>query len=316
MLDFLNSVVTSSIEKVRPEKFCIRAGVFLGADARNVSYRMCRIKIQIYRSSETSLALEFRRHGGDALVFDAIFRKACTYLQRLVQTSSNLRDIQAPLPFPPEVNSTLIPEYNVAEFLTPLLDMASRESQPSLQAEAAATLAEILERNKNIVDSLCTEEVFMAVRKLLHANDVAVLFPLARFLEQLASSPKAYVFLTGASFLEAFMCKIPAMSKCAIMSRPFAKILSTSLSRGASHIRVLPREVCVQLSSLVAEGALEIPGSDDWGKDLSNKVRDMDSANCSDRNGTAIICLAQGNGYTQARHEMSMDSLQGGGYSC
>lgn len=256
LLDFLNTDVNSSIEKVRLKKFWIRANVFLKSDT--VRYTMCTLKLRIYKASDGSFAIEFMRRGGDALVFNRVFQQACQYLKTHVKVVGDAAgDTTPPPPFMGGMQIPFFPaERDEQMVLAPVLDMAATASQPSLQAEAAAALAELLDQggelDRNLADSLCTDQVFQAVRHLIRASDVAVLFPLARFLLQLISSARADDFLTKDGLLEEILSKTSGMDSCALVAREMSQVLSISIPRFAPR---LPQEVATSLQKQLSYAA-------------------------------------------------------------
>jgi hypothetical protein len=246
LIEFLNANVNSSIEKVRPKKFWIRASVFLKSEPHSVGYAMCAVKIRIYKALDDSFAVEFTRRAGDALVFNRVFQQASCYLKKHVKILGNAGDITPPPPFMGMQIQFFPVEHDEPMMLAPILDMAAMVSQPPLQAEAAAALAELLDHggklNGDLAASLCTEQVFQAVRYLIRATDVGVLFPLARFLLQLTSSAQADDFFSKDGLLEDILSKTSGMDT--LVATEMSQVLSISIPRCAQR---LPQEVASSL---------------------------------------------------------------------
>jgi hypothetical protein len=257
LIDFLKTDVNSSIEKVRPRKFWIRANVFLKSEAHGVRYSMCTIKIRIYKALDGSFVIEFMRRTGDALVFNKVFQQASRYLKNHVKIMGDDGDITPPPSFMGMQIPFFLAKRDEAMMLGPVLEMAATVSQPSLQAEAAAALAEGLsdqdgQLDKDLVDSLCTEQVFQAVRHLIRATDMGVLFPLARFLLQLISSAQADDFLSKDGLLEDILSKTLGMDTCAVVASEMSQVLAISIPRCAQS---LPQEAAASLRKQLSTAA-------------------------------------------------------------
>jgi hypothetical protein len=241
LLDFLQTEVISAIDKVKPSNFWIRSRVFIKTGPRAVQHTICFLKIRIYKAAvnQKSFFVEFARRSGDALVFSTIFGQASRYLQKRMDVTTVSGNV-----IPPAMGGMhIVPLFPIepvkATVLTPLLDMAAMTSQPSLQAEAAATLADIIEQgkegeviDKSVAESLCTDRVFQAVRKLICASDIGVLYPLARFLLLICSgSAKADGFLAKDGLLEEILRKTFGIGNSFVVAKEMSRILSISLPR-------------------------------------------------------------------------------------
>jgi hypothetical protein len=243
LLDFLETDVVSEIDRVKFSNFWIRSRVFTKSGPRAVRYTMCFLKIRIYKAAvhENSFFIEFARRSGDALVFMTIFRQASQYLQHYVTVDGG--DITPP---PPAMGGVKIPFFPLepikSTVLTPLLDMAAQTSLPSLQVEAAAALADVVDQgaeeeviDKDFADSLCTPQVFQAVGKLICASNVEVLYPLARFLHLICKgSDKADEFLVKDGLLEGILSKTSGSSF--VVAREMSQVLSISVPRCTKKI--------------------------------------------------------------------------------
>jgi len=120
----------------------------------------------------------------------------------------------------------------VDTFLAPVLDMAAMKSQPSLQAESAATLAHLAERDATQAKGLCTSEVFDAVRNLLKADLISVIFPTARLLCQLASYQEAERLFADGQLLQDILAKI-SKGQSSLVTGQLAQVLSVSVEHFA-----------------------------------------------------------------------------------
>eukprot|EP00928_Gymnodinium_smaydae_P028955 TRINITY_DN21945_c0_g1_i1.p1 TRINITY_DN21945_c0_g1~~TRINITY_DN21945_c0_g1_i1.p1 ORF type:complete len:403 (+),score=87.48 TRINITY_DN21945_c0_g1_i1:150-1358(+) len=217
LLDFLAEEVDASVSKVRGEKFWIKADVFAKRGVLT-RYEMCSLKIRIYKAGSGigSCVVEFSRYGGNSLVFNAVFAQASKYLERFAYVEGGPTEEAAawlcappPLATAPdsEVADSVAPA-GAAAALGPVLDMAAMASQPAMQAESAAMLAELAEQSPEQADDLCTDEVLDAVRHLLRANFLAAIFPAARLLRLLAGRPRGKDLIANARLLEEIVAKV------------------------------------------------------------------------------------------------------------
>jgi hypothetical protein len=258
ILNFLHTQVSASIEKVRPKKFWIKTSLFLESEPGVMRYTMCTLKVRIYRAVDGSYAIEFMRRAGDALVFNGVFQQACQYLQQHVKVVGGA-DVPPPAP-PMGMQIPFLPDvvHEPQAVLAPVLNMAAMKTEPKLQAESAAALAEIAEQDANRLDRLCTDEVFEAVRQLLHAVHLAVLFPLARFLLQLASCSQADVLFAKHGILQEVLCKV-RREKCdtsqTLATREMARVLAISVQRCAA---LLSREAATSFHQQLLVATQEV----------------------------------------------------------
>lgn len=69
----------TSLRKVCPDKYSLKA------DIHREVFGMCRLKVHVYREEqEDSFAIEFQRRDGDSVLFNSIYRHACTHLRACV----------------------------------------------------------------------------------------------------------------------------------------------------------------------------------------------------------------------------------------
>lgn len=245
LLFFLGTSVSASIEKVRPQKFWIRADVFLKSDA-HCSLGMCTLKIRIYANDNGTFAVEFMRRSGDAVVFHTVFQQASSYLQERMKIVDQVGGDTTPPP--PQFGKLSIPilppmgppdqfEKEAAP-LAPVLDMAAMTEQPLLQAESAATLAEMAEQDVRRAEDLCTEEVFCAIQHLLLCDLMAVAFPTARLLLQLVYCSQAEGFFAQEGVMEEILKKVRSEkdSRSALATNQLAQVFNVSVKRVSKRL--------------------------------------------------------------------------------
>lgn len=191
LLGFLNDEVVSVPSKVNRKKFSMKADVFAES-------MMCTIKIRVYMTAFGQFAIEFQRRAGDSIVFNGTFQQASEYLKSRL-TLASAPDLAAlsnkcwPL-IPKGSAGACVSEAALA----PLLDMASLADAPSLQADAAASLAEMAAQGD---PRLCDLQVFQGISELLRARSVEVAFPTARLVNHLAQRADAAALLSTQGLL-------------------------------------------------------------------------------------------------------------------
>ena len=145
-------------------------------------------KVKRHALPDGKHAWEFTRRRGDALAFALVLRKA--------QRFFGLADAAI-------VDVTLVDERRIepcpeyASAFLPLLDMATMS--PYQEEVAAGLLSWAVDHGPDV---LCRRDVFETVRLLLSRRDVAVLYPTAKLIALLATSPRSKAFFDDALVAE------------------------------------------------------------------------------------------------------------------
>jgi len=225
ILVFLGTL-TVSINKVRRAKYWIKADVFIGND-------MCTIKIRFYKDSSTTV-VEFQRRSGTCLTFRSIYQKASHFLLKRYPTMLN-----APTTTDEPV-APRFPDSNIgAEELSPYFDMAGMVDQPSLQAEAAAALAEMA-NTAQAARSICTSKAFITeFKKLLQSNDLETAVPTSRLLLLIAQQKEAAPCFTDKELLEAVLNQVQSKSTHTLVCEQLSQAFSAAMARFAA---ILPED--------------------------------------------------------------------------
>mmetsp|Transcript_21115 Transcript_21115/g.52871 ORF Transcript_21115/g.52871 Transcript_21115/m.52871 type:complete len:508 (-) Transcript_21115:337-1860(-) len=226
LVDFLEDSVAAAILKVNSKKFTVKANVF-------IENCMCTIKARVYHTGGSKYALEMQRRSGDAVVFGATFQKATEYFDERLYFGST-RTI------PAAVSAALAkPAVQPADTieLQPMLDMAAMEEPPSLQAEAATALAELVAFQPAAVSGqLCCQEAFDRIRRLLHSDKQEVAYPTARLLSQLAKMSEAGPFIADHSFVQLLVEKVSAKESLLLVRTEFTEVINTIVQQHADKL--------------------------------------------------------------------------------
>mmetsp|Transcript_14992 Transcript_14992/g.37308 ORF Transcript_14992/g.37308 Transcript_14992/m.37308 type:complete len:241 (+) Transcript_14992:3-725(+) len=194
---------------------------------------MCTIKARVYHTGGSKYALEMQRRSGDAVVFGATFQKATEYFDERLYFGST-RTI------PAAVSAALAkPAVQPADTieLQPMLDMAAMEEPPSLQAEAATALAELVAFQPAAVSGqLCCQEAFDRIRRLLHSDKQEVAYPTARLLSQLAKMSEAGPFIADHSFVQLLVEKVSAKESLLLVRTEFTEVINTIVQQHADKL--------------------------------------------------------------------------------
>jgi len=217
LLDFLEDSVSASILKVRPVKFTVKANVFIES-------RMCTIKARVYHTSGSEYALEVQRRSGDAVVFNTTFQKAAQFFHERCYFGST-----PPAAAAPSVALTKPPMPPADEQESqPMLDMAAMEELPSLQAEAAAALAEFVAFQPSAASaSICCQDAFEKIRRLLQSDKQDIAYPTAQLLVQLAKMSSAGQYITDDSFTQLIVDKVCSKESSLLVKAEFTKVVNT-----------------------------------------------------------------------------------------
>mmetsp|Transcript_14990 Transcript_14990/g.37297 ORF Transcript_14990/g.37297 Transcript_14990/m.37297 type:complete len:508 (+) Transcript_14990:86-1609(+) len=223
LLEFLEASVAATVLKVNPTKFTVKANVFIES-------RMCTIKARVYHTGDSEYALEIQRRSGDAVVFGTIFQKVAQYFDERFDFGST------PIAASVATAKPAVPQPDAKE-LQPMLDMAGMEAFPSLQAEAAATLAESVEFQPSVAStSLCCEQAFDRIRRLLHSDKQEVAYPTARLLSQLAKMSEAGPFIADHSFVQLLVEKVSAKESLLLVRTEFTEVINTIVQQHADKL--------------------------------------------------------------------------------
>jgi len=245
LLEFLDASVAAAILKVNPIKFTVKANVFIES-------RMCTIKARVYHTGDSEYALEIQRRSGDAVVFGTIFQKVAQYFDERFDFGST-----SPIAVIASVATAkpTVPQPDVQE-MQPMLDMAGMEEFPSLQAEAAATLAEIVALQPSMASaSLCCEQAFDRLRRLLQSDEQDVAYPTARLVSQLAKMSEAGPFITDDSFAQMVAEKVCSAAFPPLVKKEFTQAAKAIVEQHADMLGSRAKE---RLTT--ALGELAVPG--------------------------------------------------------
>jgi hypothetical protein len=188
-LEFLRVKVAAEILKIRPQKYWIKTNAFL-------ENSMCTFKARAYQQEPGEIVFEFQRRSGDTIAFNGIYTKAALFLQTRHTIIRGMPEakLQTSAPLPQG-------KLNAAD-LKPILDLASQDSLPELQAEAASAMSS-LAADSETLDALCTDTgVVEAVKLLLKTDRVDICHPTAKLLLRLACSSSAMNFFFGEEALD------------------------------------------------------------------------------------------------------------------
>lgn len=228
MLDFLNTQMTASITKVSHKSVAVKADVF-------VESRMCTVKLRVYRGPQGTHMVEFQRRDGDAVAFGAVFRQAAQYLGARVQVAGDPPQV-APhalqrSPAGIDVGEPL-KEAKAEATLTPILDLAGPTSSPTLQAEAAAMLAETVNKpdaaRALFADETCMEAACVSLKALLECDRTDVAYPTARTLRSMAMWPQSEDCFTTHGLLKTMIDKVHSRSCCSLALRELAQAVAAA----------------------------------------------------------------------------------------
>jgi hypothetical protein len=168
------------ITKVNVDKFTIKLVAFQSGG------RSCVIKVCVYTlvpgTEAPGAIVEWQRRSGDALAFSQIFKTVAMAINCDLQHTDCHRSCTRPLDVPSMEHCE---KKFDAQYLAPILGMASCTSSVALQAEAASTLQVIVESDPLMVAKTCGAEATATFHWLLAADDLRVVYPTARALSSL-----------------------------------------------------------------------------------------------------------------------------------
>lgn len=255
LLDFLSAQVTSSISKVSIKKFAVKADVF-------IDDVMCTMKVRVYHTQSGTYAIEFQRRNGDGITFNGAYKQACKYLKPRLFCGDNAQEANAAksdyhgqttsdaicaegqtgaeksllsqafsnltLQPPP-----LAPDDGQAPDIMPLLDLATREGQAALQAEAASSFAKMAQEPGPARRALCSANGFGALAKLLDSGETEVAFPTARTLLMLAHDQEAEHLFVEQQLLKKMLGKVRCSETPAFVRQQLSQAVGAVVPRCA-----------------------------------------------------------------------------------
>lgn len=236
LLDFLGTRVVSSVSKINIKKFAIKADCFL-------DHIMCSLKVRVWKTPKGEFALEFQRRQGDSFAFGDVYSQACQFLkQRFPTMRGGPSEFTERLPVPPPPDEAH--EYPLTqEDLTSVLEMAKMHTFPTLQAEAASSLAKMSCEESSALKILHTKETLDVLQTLLGAHELDISYPTARVISELAKH-EVEGRLAEHGILQA------AISTCG--ANDTAQIVRLELAKAASES--VRRSVAAMVSPAISEG--------------------------------------------------------------
>eukprot|EP00930_Biecheleria_cincta_P054156 TRINITY_DN4009_c1_g1_i2.p1 TRINITY_DN4009_c1_g1~~TRINITY_DN4009_c1_g1_i2.p1 ORF type:complete len:379 (+),score=93.50 TRINITY_DN4009_c1_g1_i2:101-1237(+) len=230
LLTFLNEEVQAHVKKVNRIKFTMKAEVLFQS-------LTCVVKVRVYRLELSAHVLnfvfEFQRQGGDSLAFSGFFRKA---RQCLCPSTCNSAELSCEAPRLPPPVAVLQEDEDFDCLLTPLLDAACHAEDRSIQASAAAGLAEAAEDSPK---QLCTDNGFVAIRRLMQVESFEVSSQVSRLLSRLFDSREADAYLVKEGMLHLLLDKIWVLPNGQLLRRQLAQALLGFVRR--TDTKVSPR---------------------------------------------------------------------------
>jgi len=151
-----------------------------------------------------------------------------------------------------------------------MLDMAGMEEFPSLQAEAAATLAEFVAFQHSVAStSFCCQEAFDRIRQLLQSDKQDVAYPTGQLLSQLAKMSTAGAFITDDSFAQLVMGKICSKESSLLVKREFTQVAKTIAQQHADLLSSRAKEI---ITAALGESAVNDQSQSKLGPELQNSA--------------------------------------------
>jgi hypothetical protein len=200
LLDFFERETLADVTKVCKAKFAVKVDVFDRGTA-------CSLKFRMYKQQSGELVVEFQRRSGDTIAFHHIIRQACL--------KSDLTGTKAPADVTPMSNqskgSKLIAE------CAPLVEMLSLVDAPQLQAEAAASLANVASQDLIVDDSV--SQLLKNLNDLLQIDRIDVAYPTACLLSALADCAGARTVLVDSGLVSAMEEQIQSAQKTVLVKQ-------------------------------------------------------------------------------------------------
>jgi len=224
LLSFLNEEIQAHVKKVNRIKFTIKAEVLFQSQT-------CVVKVRVYRLELSAQALnfvfEFQRKSGDSVAFSGFFRQA---RQCLCPSPSSAVELSREAPKLPPPVAMLQPssQEDTECLVTPLIDAACHAEDRSLQASAAAGLAEAAEDSPT---QLCTDNGFIAIRRLMQVESFEVSSQVSRLLSILVDSCEADAYFVKDGMLHLLLDKIRVLTDGQLLRRQLAQALQGLVKR-------------------------------------------------------------------------------------
>jgi len=179
LYDYVSSEVRTSHVKINPEKYTIKADIFLPSEGT------CTLKMCVYSQAPLGgLLVEFSRRRGDAIAFNRIFRHASAYLKcKLSNGKEPCPEMEKDLAAPDKVPMSMETD------LQPLLDQLSRKGADAIQTEAAILLSAMV-----VVNAAVAAHVSATLSRLpgLHRLEEQVLFCASRRCSEIITPSAAF----------------------------------------------------------------------------------------------------------------------------
>lgn len=244
VLDFLTTRVKATIAKVNFAKFAIKAEVFIDSSS-------CLLKARSYEESQDSFCVEFQRRKGDCVAFGEVYRLAVEFLTARLPAFPAGTDVpEIPKACPPGRGLGVVH----AEDVTPLLEMADDISRPDLQAESAASLSELAQRDSD-AHCLCNARAFDGFKKLLQSSQDNVTFSTACTLSALAQHPEAAPCFANQGILPVIADKIRSTATSELVQRELAQALHKTLASCATE---LSEKVSEEIRQALADATKDV----------------------------------------------------------
>jgi len=202
LLDFFQRETIAEVTKVCIAKFAVKVNVF------DKGSMVCSLKFRMYKQRSGEVVVEFQRRSGDTVAFHNILQQACSKSE-LQQTCA-----KSPVNVTPLLDQ---PEGSVIAECAPLVEMLSLVDAPQMQAEAAASLANVARQDK-IMD-LCSAPLLNSLNDLLQIDSIDVAYPTACLLSALADCASARALLVGSGLISAIEDQISSAQKTLLVKQ-------------------------------------------------------------------------------------------------
>lgn len=183
-------------------KFAVKLNVF------DKGSMVCSLKFRMYKQRSGELVVEFQRRSGDTVAFHSILEQACS------KSESHLTCTKPP------VNATQPsdqPEGSVIAQCTPLVEMLCFVDAPQMQAEAAASLANVASQDQ-IVD-VCSAPLLNTIKNLLQIDRIDVAYPTACLLSTFAECASVRTLLEDSGLISAMEEQIVSAQKTLLVKQ-------------------------------------------------------------------------------------------------
>eukprot|EP00933_Yihiella_yeosuensis_P074720 TRINITY_DN8375_c0_g1_i1.p1 TRINITY_DN8375_c0_g1~~TRINITY_DN8375_c0_g1_i1.p1 ORF type:complete len:429 (+),score=72.46 TRINITY_DN8375_c0_g1_i1:78-1289(+) len=225
LLEILSEEATAQIQKVNRRKFTVKASVLWEG-------LTCEVKVRAYvmHGNGYDYVLEFQRVDGDTIAFNGMFQ--------LVQSRLSPRSGKAQLSMeqpPPLAPLDRDDTADMKGALLPLIDAAQHAADVSVQAEAAAGLADAA-KDPTLVDQLCSPQACAAIRQLLKVNCFQVSCQVARLLSNLALLPQAEGCFIGEGILRILFERVWELATGKLLRGELTRAIRCLVTRCATKL--------------------------------------------------------------------------------